>query len=654
MNSKRLNHKCRVFYRVLFVLSISIIMMIVLSSCGARRPPQKARIIKDLSEELSDVKIINPLSSTSVETVHVDIKDLVIEKRQTNDKSDIVFCTVELRNNTYCFTRYLRLSYVYYDQGGWILEDYDDSKKLEWKLLSSPFTGADAEKLKSIVRQSITEVGDPEQTVDLEGGIISYRFPVRDEHQNGYYSGFFYETLSFDGARWTLEEEQDKRFFWTIDNTVWKYNYYDSFFPYGKIMKEVEVQVHHVDTDKEEISGSWYWLYHTDATGSYGFDREFPNNVDQIEFKSIDTLPNRTYTYSIRIYNIEDRPSSYVDFKPDSVEAHFNAIGGYITLNVDLERENSNPSADTAAFSEESKEAPSLGFSETNPPEKTNQEAVAQIERWYAELQNNVTHLEEEAYAAAAASSWLNGELLIAETYEEWEYGFTRTYYYKDAIPYMAHIVGGRPEEQVDVYLYLWDGSIIRWFERDGIPHDGSYKEYEGIYDQALTEYQNVQDAHKRGIGIPMQNRYSIGDYHTALGCSFYLPDGFVKEKASQTSIIEDSYEYSFYHAGLDMTIEFFEINTTHYVKSGTEWMNDDYNYYNAGYSAGDDSITYFPRGDNWFVVSGYSQDKTEVFYKRVYGNEVFYYYYLITYPTANKSICDQMVGDFAKSFRLL
>ena len=99
------------------------------------------------------------------------------------------------------------------------------------------------------------------------------------------------------------------------------------------------------------------------------------------------------------------------------------------------------------------------------------------------------------------------------------------------------------------------------------------------------------------------------------------------------------------------MTVEYYESSTTFYEKSGTEMLNDEYNFYYAYYSAGDDSITYFPRGDNWFVVSGYSQDGAEVFYKRVYGNGNFYYYYLITYPTANKSICNQMVGGFAKSF---
>ena len=279
------------------------------------------------------------------------------------------------------------------------------------------------------------------------------------------------------------------------------------------------------------------------------------------------------------------------------------------------------------------------------------------ISEWYHEIEfEYYDQLEEEGFGDAACAYWLNGDLVKVDVFVVTDVmnvntsGYTSTYYYHGATPYLAHLDGYGNQEYLDVIICFWNGEILSWTGKDGIEHDGSNAEYEIFYSKALEEYQNVMKAHgSGGIGI---KTYTRGVFHTGLGCSFTLPNGFVKQEAAR-SLTGCSYSYSFYNANLDMSIEYYEINTENYSKSGTDWMNDDYNYYHAGYAAGDDSITYFPRGDNWFVISGYSQDRTEVFYRRVYGDDEFYYYYLITYPAANKKTCDQMVGDFANSFKM-
>lgn len=55
------------------------------------------------------------------------IENYKIEKRQTNkkEKEDIVFCNVEIKNQYYKTDLELKLTYIYYDKGGWILENHN-------------------------------------------------------------------------------------------------------------------------------------------------------------------------------------------------------------------------------------------------------------------------------------------------------------------------------------------------------------------------------------------------------------------------------------------------------------------------------------------------------------------------------------------------
>lgn len=313
-----------------------------------------------------------------------------------------------------------------------------------------------------------------------------------------------------------------------------------------------------------------------------------------------------------------------------------------------------NPPAGGSAASESGATVTTSSKSPANTkqPAQTNEDVIAQIQYWYAQTEQNASKLEEEVFGTSACAYWQSGQLVKAEYYVVTDVndgtisgtGYTLTCYYHDAKPYFAHVVGYGKSAGLDVIMYFWNGKIIRWFDNNG-QHEGDNAEYEKYYDRALEEYDNVQAAH--GGGVTVQKNSVIGNYQTFQGCSFYIPEGFVIESAGRvpTGL---GYEYVFYHAGLNMSICVYEFYTEGYGISGAEWMERDYASY-----ATDDTVTYFPRRDNWFVASGYSKDRTSVYYTRVYGVQNFYYRYTINYPTANKSICDQMVGDFAKSFSL-
>lgn len=142
--------------------------------------------------------------------------------------------------------------------------------------------------------------------------------------------------------------------------------------------------------------------------------------------------------------------------------------------------------------------------------EQKSQDAIGQIQHWYAQTEQNASKLEGEVFGTSASAYWLDGELVKAEYYIVTDVldgtltgtGYTLTCYYQDATPYFAHVLGYGKLADLDVILYFWDGKIIRWFGKDG-QHEGSNAEYEKYYDQTLQEYDNVQKA--RGGGIPIK-----------------------------------------------------------------------------------------------------------------------------------------------------
>lgn len=55
----------------------------------------------------------------------LDVTNMEIEKRKTNDELDEVHCTLTLSDGTYETTAQYTLTYVFYDEGGWILDYWD-------------------------------------------------------------------------------------------------------------------------------------------------------------------------------------------------------------------------------------------------------------------------------------------------------------------------------------------------------------------------------------------------------------------------------------------------------------------------------------------------------------------------------------------------
>ena len=107
---------------VMFAILLSGLFCI-LTACGAPKPLQETQIKANLPDEVKSINIEAPYPDMDG-IYEMDVKSIAIEKRQTNDKSDVVYCTLELSSNLYHFTKHILLHYNYYDKGGWILDSW--------------------------------------------------------------------------------------------------------------------------------------------------------------------------------------------------------------------------------------------------------------------------------------------------------------------------------------------------------------------------------------------------------------------------------------------------------------------------------------------------------------------------------------------------
>lgn len=181
--------------KTVLLLFLSALICVLVSSCGIPKPPDKEDISKDLPDELTTITIGNPFDSSHADVYKMNVNGVAIEKRQTNEKEDIVYCWVGLDNEYYRVTKYVKLKYYYYDEGGWLLDEYSEYQEAEYKVLNFPFeTG-----------EIIAELNSEYQNVELKSSdsyFRSFLFQIEDVHKHGVLQGDVLVNFEFDGTCW--------------------------------------------------------------------------------------------------------------------------------------------------------------------------------------------------------------------------------------------------------------------------------------------------------------------------------------------------------------------------------------------------------------------------------------------------------------------
>ena len=130
------------------------------------------------------------------------------------------------------------------------------------------------------------------------------------------------------------------------------------------------------------------------------------------------------------------------------------------------------------------------------------------------------------------------------------------------------------------------------------------------------------------------------GSFTGVMGTEFVVPEGFIRLDESPSI----GYQYTFWHPDYEIRIVVYEI-APGYIPEGA--YETDYNI-----AAKNPDVTYFDKGENWFVQSGYNQNGEEIFYSKESSTETGLKTFWISYPTANREFGDPIAADFEKNCR--
>ncbi len=135
------------------------------------------------------------------------------------------------------------------------------------------------------------------------------------------------------------------------------------------------------------------------------------------------------------------------------------------------------------------------------------------------------------------------------------------------------------------------------------------------------------------------QNEQSAsGSFTGVMGTEFIVPDGFIQLDESPNI----GYQYTFLHPDYEIRIVVCEIAPGSIPDGAYETDCDA--------AANDPAVTYFNKGENWFVQSGYNNSGEEIFYAKESSTDRGLKTFRITYPTAVREFGDPIAADFEKN----
>ena len=115
------------------IVVFCVFTILVMSGCQSiPAPPDEEAISEYLPSILTDPYVNDA-------PLNLPLSNVEIEKRQTNEKDDHVYFHYEMSDGDYILTGGYYFYYVYYDEGGWILENTSEYGATELRYTGSDF-----------------------------------------------------------------------------------------------------------------------------------------------------------------------------------------------------------------------------------------------------------------------------------------------------------------------------------------------------------------------------------------------------------------------------------------------------------------------------------------------------------------------------------
>ncbi len=131
----------------------------------------------------------------------------------------------------------------------------------------------------------------------------------------------------------------------------------------------------------------------------------------------------------------------------------------------------------------------------------------------------------------------------------------------------------------------------------------------------------------------------AAGWFTGVAGSRFLVPEGFIRLDESPSI----GYQYTFWHPDHEVRIVVYEI-APGYIPEGA--YETDFQI-----AKSNPDVTYFDKGESWFVQSGYNNGGEEIFYSKESMTESGLKTFWISYPTAKREFGDAITAEFEKNF---
>lgn len=250
--------------KFVFSLLMAVVVFACMTACGVPSPPNEKQIAKDLTTDIYTVAVKSPFDPIGTDVYALDIKDITIFKRQTNEKEDTAYCVVELENEYYRFTKYVKLLYNFYDKGGWILDDWEYYDDMSYQLIGNPLEG---DLVVSKFSYEYDKAELEESAFDADTGSVVFTVNVSSKHENAVVSGRLEDTYTFCGNQWIENyDSSDLSTEWNNVLGTWEYfedhNYGE--YKYGCVLVLF-------DNADHEIKSGGCTFYFTDGFPPYRY-----------------------------------------------------------------------------------------------------------------------------------------------------------------------------------------------------------------------------------------------------------------------------------------------------------------------------------------------------------------------------------------------
>lgn len=201
-------------------------------------------------------------------TYAMEMDSFEIEKRKIDEDLDTVYCSVVMKNGLYSVNADCILYYTYYDQGGWILDNWEISNRNVKAVSALPQVETDMEMSRYYFNSYKYVSSDFDEDYQESYSV----YDVSYECDNYSYQGQVTLLCWFDGYTWNKSIQYEKGIDWKVDG-MWAASQEDMRGRFGNSAFELNILNVDQETGIVKLSATNYYGDDTDSVENIVADR---------------------------------------------------------------------------------------------------------------------------------------------------------------------------------------------------------------------------------------------------------------------------------------------------------------------------------------------------------------------------------------------